>query len=189
MVGFYAIQGSRYALEWKRSGPDGVESRYTLFDVESLAEIPVTREEFRNALRVVRLEGLSREAGPTLNLLINQVVRELPEDVYLSLRYSDQERLERYLMLPSETSTGATVEVPIIGVNQLPYLLALLPGGTVFSVEVGDSEPRRTRLPVLPEGFRYTDLAYSDGWLIVSWEQVDFFRVGAAGLMMTPFAL
>ena len=64
-------------------------------------------------------------------------------------------------------------------------LLALLPDGRVMSAESGGA-PRLIGLPLLPQGFRYTDLVKWGSSLVVPWEEVSFTDVGRAGLLVVP---
>jgi hypothetical protein len=59
---------------------------------------------------------------------------------------------------------------------------ALLPGSRVISLGSGGALSR-IDLPVLPEGFRYTDLAVTGTDIVVPWEEVRFPDVGAAGVL------
>ena len=60
---------------------------------------------------------------------------------------------------------------------------ALLPDGSVVVVRA-DGTRRTLALPRLPAGYRYTDLARSNGYLVVPWEEVRFPDVGAAGILL-----
>ena len=48
---------------------------------------------------------------------------------------------------------------------------------------VADGAQTAIRLPALPVGFRYTDLAATGEHLVAPWEEVRFTDVGAAGVL------
>ena len=184
IVVFHSVTAHRYALEWKRTSSEGTEFHHSLFDLQTQDESSLTRQEFRDSFRVVRLRGgVSQAAGPALNVLINQIVSDLPPDTYISFRLNEQDRVENYLRLPDGSSTGLALEVPMIVQRSRYY--ALLPDGRLYTVPQGGGATTRLSLPRLPSGFQYTDISVSDGWLIAAWEEIDFYRVGAAGLLVT----
>ncbi len=76
--------------------------------------------------------------------------------------------------------------MPIAVFEEKGGRLALLPDGRVLSSPTGAGAPRVITLPVLPAGFRYTDLAKEGNLLVVPWEEVSFTDIGRAGLLIYP---
>jgi len=74
------------------------------------------------------------------------------------------------------------------GTDGRAFLLATDPEGDALHVEAGDSANphpvRRFSLPVLPEGFVYTEIGMVDDTVFAAWEEQVGFSIGAAGFMV-----
>ena len=86
--------------------------------------------------------------------------------------------------------TGRLLGITRERVRQIPVFaaagraFALEPDGTLLEAADGSPEVRTRQLPALPQGFVYTDLLVAGATLVATWEQVDFFRVGTAGMLI-----
>lgn len=168
-------------LEWKKVSGDRVDFAYTTFDLATLKETPVTREAFRAANAGVPLQGFAPRPGRALDLLVEHVASSARPGDYLCISVGGDASAGPYVRVP-EGGAGTTRRVAAFA--QGGRALALEPDGTLLSATDGSSQVSRLRLPLLPPGYVYCDLVAAGATLVASWEQVDFFRVGRAGLLV-----
>jgi hypothetical protein len=181
--------GGPYWLEWKRAAGDRTEFAYTSFDVATGDEKTISREEFRAAYGGVSLEGFVAREGRALDLLVSRIASGGREGDYLHISVGVGGGggvggvATHYLRMPAG-SGEATRQVAVFA--ETGRALALEADGTLLAAADGSAEVRSSRLPALPRGFVYSDLFVTGTTLVAAWEQVDFYQVGRAGLLITP---
>jgi hypothetical protein len=182
-VGFAPQTPDQVLLEWKLSGASETRFQYTRLSLPDLEERPIERDEYRRAFTPAPadrrlpqpLEGVFREAGRLEGAgaaALYFVVREAGEP--LPLRFI-------------RTEPGNDSQVSLLTLNGFrdgERLDLLAPEGLLLSSSVGAPVSFR-RLPALPAGFAYTGLYLLQGLLVASWEQSDFIRIGASGVLIS----
>jgi len=181
-VGAAPLADGEFLVEWKLAA-DETSFAWTRFAPASRTEAPSTREAYQQALAYAPVDGASLSRG--VRLLFDACLAELaaagvrPGDA-VSVIFSVRER-GGTMKHGFRAGTGdAFVTVPVF--LEPAAGRALLPNGTVVSIGV-DGARTAIRLPALPAGFRYTDLAATGEHLVAPWEEVRFTDVGAAGVL------
>ncbi len=172
---------SRAWIEWKKVSSDRVEFAYTTYDLATGSEEPVSREAFRAANSGVSLEGFVPRAGRALDLLVARIASSAQPGDYLCITAGGGAAARHYVRVPPGGG-GTTRQVAAYADDR--RAVALEPDGTLLWIVEGASEVVVSRLPPLPPGYVYCDLLVTGHTLIAAWEQVDFFRVGRAGLLL-----
>ncbi len=177
------------AFEWKRSSPRRTDFRYTAFNLESGRETEKTRAWFYDEVKPAGLSGNERD--PVLRALVSVVAdslrREIPDSAVLCAGYDPDSGREARYYFPGNGGAGnaATVYRTVSLETVSGGWLALLPDCRFIIASSQDEKTwERGLLPELPAGFRYTGAAASGGWLCFSLEEVDFYRVGRAGIFL-----
>lgn len=195
-VAMVRTTATELCLEWKRSGDARTEFAYTRFAWRTGAETVIDRRTFRDAYGFGSLD--SPQADPAVRAVYRAVIeRPAPERgragdtaLHLVVR-AEGAPAERYRHQPpgyaaSEAPDLVTVPARWAGGS----LWALAPAGALLRATAGGQEVRALELPALPPSCRYTGFVVgADGgsdWVAASWEEIDFTRVGAAGLYVGP---
>jgi hypothetical protein len=185
-VGFLPQSRERFLMEWKYTDERETRFRYGSLTLNPTLEAPADRAQFRGGYDFRALE----EAPPALRQLLESGVQSLASgqpgvSVHFLVRSPASPLIRRYAYRgsPADESGGQRIlTVHAVDGGELSWLL--LPDGILLSSTGSGTPPRRSTLPQLPPGFRYTDLHLSADSLLVPWEQASFIRVGAAGLFV-----
>jgi hypothetical protein len=107
------------------------------------------------------------------------------------MRTAGEPLARRYAHTPPGYDRAAQVRlVTLHGYQEAERLHLLTPRGLLLESGGGTGRapvraPVRIRhLPPLPDGFAYTDLFAVQGLLLAVWEQSDFIRTGASGILI-----
>jgi hypothetical protein len=172
-------------LEWKLSGASETRFQYTRFSLPDLEERPIDRREYRQAWAPVPadrrlpqpLEEVFREAGRREGAGATAL--------YFVVRTAGEPLPRRYIRAATGNDRVAQARLLTLnGFRNGERLDLLAPEGLLISSSGGAPILLR-RLPPLPAGFAYTGLYVFQGLLVASWEQSDFIRTGAAGVLIS----
>ena len=169
-----------FNLEWKASGAQSTDFRYSSYDIQTNRERIISRAEFRQAYGSV-----VSEEPPEFAELVHAIRAVQPDrkSLQLAVRSSSSPSITRFYLTHANSSKpepSQSVLVRVYRDNGVSH--ALLEDGTVIRLGSGDSE--LIELPQLEESFMYTDLFVNNDTLILPWEEVDFTHVGQAGLLL-----
>lgn len=182
-VGFVAVSSGDFFFEWKQWGEEEIRFGYTRFRSDTGAEAAVARDAYIDAFRLSA--AAAPGSGTLRSALFAECRRGLDPGPGVGLHFithSREDVVKRTFRTGEEVSAIKTIPVW----EEKGLVLALLPGGRIIRTSDGVSFGS-IDLPVLPDGFRYTDLAKTGETLVLPWEQVIFTDVRAAGfLLYTP---
>ncbi len=182
-VGAAPLAGGEFLVEWKLAAEE-TSFAWTRFAPSTKAEGPSTREAYQKALAYAPADG--PDVSPGVRALFAACGERLAAagiragDV-TSILFVVRDRTGGARRTFRSGTGEAFVTVPVF--LEPDAGSALLPDGVVVVVRA-DGTTRTPRLPALPAGFRYTDLARSNGYFVISWEEVRFPDVGAAGILL-----
>ncbi len=179
-------QSGVYWLEWKRAIDERVEFAYTTYEPATGRETRVSRDDFRNAYGMIPLQAFTPRAGSARDLLVATLASVAPADEYLHIVASDGSDSPRHYVRLPEGSGETSRQISLFADAGRAFTLE--PDGILREARDGSIEVRTSRLAELPKGFVYSDLFVIGSTLVASWEQVDFFRVGRAGILVKPRA-
>ena len=208
-VGLLPVSEDRWLFEWKRTGQDRTEFRYTAYDPATREERDLARSVYLEAWRFPALDDGTGAPGSgslpaALRPLLEAALEALPvrgaagsaggpgsgaPAVQFTLRGEGAAADLRREFRPPGYDTAeepSLVEIPLA--RSGPRHFALLPDGTLLSTRDPGQGVERDALPPLPEGFRYGGFALTGGKLVAAWEQRRFYEVGAAGIFVRDFA-
>jgi hypothetical protein len=185
-VGFAPQTPEQVLLEWKYSGLNETRFQYTRLSLPDLGERPIERREFRQASTPV-------PADRRLPQPLQEVFREAGRleggagaaALYFVVRSAGEPLPRRYARIPPGNDRLAQERLlTLSGFQDGERLDLLTPEGLLLSA-AGGGPARLRRLPALPAGFAYTGLYAFQGLLVASWEQSDFIRTGASGVLIS----
>ena len=187
-VGAGMLDGDTLVLEWKLAESGKSRFRYSTFTLADGSEREETREWFYIHATV---SSLSEESDSTTAALLQTVAgrlaRETPGCVVLFSETQGEGGADRRFLYRDDNDGGESVSVyHAVRVNRSIAGCTLLLEDGRF-ILAGSPDPaawREGRLPELPADCRYTALGVASGFLCAAWEQVDFFRVGRAGIVI-----
>jgi len=182
-VGAAPLADGEFLVEWKLAAEE-TSFAWTRFAPATKAEGPSTREAYQEALAYAPADGPDVSSG------VRALFAACAERLAASLPRAGDAASIVFLV---RDRTGAARRAFRAGTGDafvtVPVFLdaasgsALLPDGSVVVVRA-DGTRGTLALPKLPAGFRYTDLARSNGYFVVPWEEVRFPNVGAAGILL-----
>ena len=180
-AGFAAESENSFDIEWKHTDATETRFAYTRFHADTRAEEPVTRDTYMAALGVPSIAGPGVPADlaaffEDCRTRIPSLGPETAVQFFLRSRENPVRRSYR-----SRPVSDDVVLVPVF--EQAGIRSALLPDGTVRRRAAG-AAVTTMKLPALPDGFRYTDIARLGSVLVVPWEEASFTEVGRAGLLL-----
>ncbi len=187
-VGAGRLDGDQLVVEWKLAAPGKSRFRYSTFALANGAEREETREWFYERATV---SSLAEVSDPTtaalLQTIAGRLTRETPGCVVFFSETQGEVGADRRFLYRDNQGGGQTVPVYYtVRVNRSAAGCdLLLEDGRFFLA--GSPDPadwREGRLPELPPDCRYTVLGVTPGFLCAAWEQVDFYRVGRAGIVI-----
>jgi hypothetical protein len=184
-VGFATESENSFDFEWKYTDASETRFSYTRYHADTKAEEPANRDMFLAALGVPSIDGpdVPTALGSFFAACRSQMPVLAPgASLQFSLRSRESPIRRNYR---SRKDSETAVSVPVF--EEKGTLFALLPDGRVLAGGQGGA-PRLIPLPVLPQGFRYTDLVKWGTSFVVPWEEVSFTDVGRAGLLVYPLS-
>lgn len=174
-VGAAPTADGAFLVEWKLSGDETIFA-WTRFAPATKTETPSTREAYQQALGWDPADAAGLPSG--VRALFDACGERLAGTSVLFVT-RDRAGGAKRAYRSGAGESFVTVPVFLEGASGS----ALLPDGTIVEVRA-DGTIATLALPRLPAGHRYTDLARSDGYLLVPWEEVRFPDVGAAGILL-----
>jgi hypothetical protein len=172
-------------LEWKQSGASETRFQYTRFSLPELEERPIERDEYRRACAPVPVD---RRLPRPLKEVFREAARREGAGataLHFVVRTAGEPLPRRYARTPPGYGRSAQARLLTLhGFQDGERLDLLAPEGLLLSA-AGGAPVRLRRLPALPAGFAYTGLYAFQGLLVASWEQCDFFRTGASGVLIS----
>jgi hypothetical protein len=182
-VGAATLANGEFLVEWKLAAEE-TSFAWTRFAPGTKAEGPSTREAYQKALAYAPADGPDVSSG--VRALFAACAEHLAapgtrtgDAASVVFLVRDRTGAARRAFRSGTGDAFTTVPVFLDAASGS----ALLPDGSVVVVRA-DGTRTTLALPKLPEGFRYTDLARSNGYLVVPWEEVRFPDVGAAGILL-----
>lgn len=180
-VGFMPLGPEAFFIEWKQSAETETRFAYTRYQPATESETTITRDAYMGSYIPLGSPGVSA----SLSSLFRSCGEKLSgaqmttgTAVHFSVR-SKQSPVRR--IYRSGEGVSSLVVIPIFQDDSDSY--ALLPGGVILHQAPGGALTEM-RLPALPTGCRYTDVARVGGHFAVPWEEAKFTDVGAAGLLI-----
>ncbi len=180
-VGAAPLADGGFLVEWKLAGNE-TSFAWTRFAPDSKAEGPSTREAYQKALAYAPADGPEVSSGvrAVFAACTARLAAARAGDA-ASIVFVVRDRTGAARRAFRSGTGDAFVTVPVF--LDAASGSGLLPDGSVVVVRA-DGTHETLALPKLPAGFRYTDLARSNGCLVVPWEEVRFPDVGAAGILL-----
>jgi hypothetical protein len=186
-VGFAPQTPNRVLLEWKYSGASETRFQYTICSLPDLEERSIERGEYRQAWEPTPADR--RLPQPLQKVFREAVRREGSETTALHfvVRTAGEPFARRYAHTPPGYDRASQGSLLILhGFQEAGRLELLTAQGLLLSTGSDPGAPVRVRrLPALPAGFAYCDLYVFQGLLIAVWEQSDFIRTGACGVLIS----
>jgi hypothetical protein len=184
-VGFAPQTPDLVLLEWKHSGVNETRFLYTRLSLPDLEEQAIERREYRRAFAPVPVD---RRLPQPLEEVFREAARREGAGatvLHFVVRTAGEPLPRRYARTPPGFGRAAQVRLLTLhGFQDGERLDLLAPEGLLFSAS-GGASIRLRRLPALPADFAYTDLYAFQGLLIASWEQSDFIRTAASGILIS----
>jgi hypothetical protein len=182
-VGAAPLADGEFLVEWKLAAGE-TSFAWTRFAPATKAEGPSTREAYQKALAYAPADGPDVSSG--VQALFAVCAERLAASGTSagdadSIVFVVRDRTGAARRAFRSGTGDAFVTVPVF--LDAASGSALLPDGSLVVVRA-DGTRGTLALPKLPAGFRYTDLARSNGYLVVPWEEVRFPNVGAAGILL-----
>jgi hypothetical protein len=187
VVGAGYLDPDRLVLEWKLTEPHRSLFRYSTFHLGSGAEEEKTREWF---YANVSIEPVTAASNTVIAALIYAAEKRLtdatPGCVILVTLTDPLQAGDRRLLVSDEKAPGQQVSayynVALMAVHE-GYAMLLADGSYFLARSPDRSDWEEGRFPEPPSRCRYTGLGVGDDYLCASWEQIDFYKVGRAGMV------
>ncbi|MBN1697161.1 MAG: hypothetical protein JW881_06585 [Spirochaetales bacterium] len=188
LVTFLPADTYRYYCEWKLSSETQSEFDYSIYDLNEKKETKITRDDFREAYHFVRFDeaGVEENMKTLCRYCIDKSGYDPGVTTFHFLVKSKQTNLIRRLVHEAPISIKSRLFelITIHMFSDEQKIFALLPDGHLLSVDKRSGLKHKQRLPDLPEGFFYTGFFINNGTIFASWEETQFIKVGAAGLLV-----
>ncbi|MBN2534437.1 MAG: hypothetical protein JXB88_16245 [Spirochaetales bacterium] len=188
IVGFLPVNKDMIHLEWKNSRNTYTEFRYSCYSVKEQNEKEETRKDFINAYNFTPLTV--EETPESLIHIGEKIMADFSRKAgCTTFHFFLTEKISHitscYIKAASVPMTDENFEIITIKMfeDEQGYY-ALMQSGVVYFTGKDDTEIRRISLPALPEGFHYTGFFIHDNILVLTWEELEFMNVGAAGLLL-----
>ena len=198
-VGLLPESEDRWLFEWKLAEQERTQFRYTAYQPASREERDLTRSDYLLAWRFPGIEDGGLPAVPRRLLEAAREALDLRSAgggagsgapaIQFTLREEGAAAMLRCELRPPGYDTAeepALLEVPVVRAGASYF--ALLPDGTLLSIQRAGGRIGQDALPPLPDGFRYGGFALAGGRLVATWEERRFYEVGAAGIFIRDFA-
>jgi len=179
------------AIQWKENIAEGTVFYYSLFNLKDGFEEEMTDAWFNNNFPLKNL--LREEAKDELAFFLKGAVSfwqrqrsnktGIKQILFVQVEDLTSFEEKNYIVQEQDVSSSYLYDVLYV-VNSSYGQLALFKDGSVLS---GEGRPKvpSWHFPPLPEGYCYTGIVESESLICASWEEVDFYRVGQAGLVVS----
>lgn len=181
-VGFAPESENSFDFQWKFTDAAQTRFSYSRFHADTSAEEPVTREVYQAALGVASITGPSVPSELASFFGSCKAQLALPNETSLQFVLRSRESPVRR-NYRSKVESDSAVQIPVFEEGADRY--ALLPSGRLLRGSAHDAV-RVIDLPMLPQGFHYTDVVKAGDFLVIPWEESSFTDVGRAGLLVLP---
>jgi len=169
-----------FYLEWKHIENNIVNFRYSKFFLNLKTEELITREEYRSQYEFKDYRTLELEKGveQITEFIIQN--REIPGSIHFLYKTIKPPFLLKFSSIGSPDNN--VTEIKIVKENS-SYFALLSDQNEIITITSGNII-NTYALPELPEDFFYMDFIAANGYFIISWEEIDFFNVGASGILI-----
>lgn len=183
----YFWDGKTWACAAKKALKNGVEFSY--FCWQPL--IPLTQACPALSQKIFMFNPLTESSYK--KMILPRVFEESPEELksllasipnefsfYISWKNPDGTSPVNY----SHTGTSESFLSAHAGFSSgKKYIAAVFSDGTTYIKRIPENSIKAFRLPLLPKGFSYGDMAISGDTLYVAWEESSFFKTARAGFI------
>lgn len=183
----YFWNGKTWACSAKTLNDDHVESSYFCWEPSvSLTSLTpaLNANQFtfselnENKYRALHTPLLFRDAPSELKKLLSSIPDSFP--FFITWRDSSgTSPISFYQEGNGETPVNANAQL----CDSAGFTAALFSDGTTYLMQNETGKITAFRLPKLPEGFSYSELALAGNTLYVSWEEKSFYQTGKAGFL------
>lgn len=183
----YFWNGKTWACSAKTLKSDHVEFSYFSWEpFVSLTELTpaLNANQFsfseltESRYRALNTPSLFRDAPSSLKKLLSSIPQSFP--FYVTWRDSSGiSPVSFYQEGDGSTPLNANAQLS----ETAGLTAALFTDGTTYVMQNDTEKITAFRLPKLPEGYSYSEMAVAGNTLYVSWEERDFYKTGKAGLL------
>lgn len=186
ITGFF-WNGSEWACSVKTFTDEGVEFSYFAWTpLISITELvpSFSKDKFvfsactEDRYRWLNFPRVYSEAPKVLKELLSYI----PESVTFYVSYRDESGTSP-ISYYQEGSGDGSLNAKALVCPSSNIIAAVFEDGTTYIKKNGSEKVSAFRLPKLPGGFKYGDLCISGNYLIVSWEETEFFNTGKSGFI------
>jgi hypothetical protein len=190
-VGAGALAPDTLILEWRLTEREQTRFRYSTYRLSDGGEEERGREWFYAHAALVRSPAAEGEPVPAalMQSVAGRLAGETPGcQILFTVFDASGGADERYMFRDGKARDKRVSVYYDVRLVRMTGVCSLLLGDGRF-ILARSAEPaawREDRLPGLPSGSRYTALGVCADFLCAAWEQVDFYRVGRAGIVVRP---
>ncbi len=190
MVGFF-WDGDTWTCAAKRILDSEIEFKYftwqPLIDLTELSPAlssdgyifkPATEDVFKT----INMPRLFSQASDELKALVFSI----PDDFSFYVTWRDTSGTSPVSYYQAG-SVSSTMNAKGCCDSRSGYSVIVFSDGTTY-IKHGNDGVSALRLPLLPAGYAYGEVAVSDGWLYVSWEENNFYKTKRAGFIQINIA-
>lgn len=114
--------------------------------------------------------------------VLKELLSYIPQTVSFYVSYRDDSGTSPVSYYQEGTSE-ITLNARVVSSPASGYLAAVFEDGTTYVKKKNVDSVSAFRLPKLPGGFKYSEVCVSGGFLIVGWEETDFYNTGKSGFI------
>ncbi len=189
-VGAGALDRDTLVLEWKLTQHSQTRFRYSTINLTDSGEEEQNREWFyAHASASPPTAAADPTAAALMDYAVGRLAKETPGCVVLfNLVEGAGGADRRFVFRDDDGRHPSSVVYHEVRLTRTPDVCSLLlaDGRFILARSAARAEWREGRLPELPADCRYQALAVNSGFLCAAWEQVNFYRVGRAGIVIRP---
>jgi hypothetical protein len=183
------LDRGKLAIQWKLERKNQSAFLYSTLDLAKGEETEKDAGWFENAFQMVSLEKANID--PSLRAFLQAISGELRMEAakytvfYTVHDLQNGTECHYYFSSEKEIKTDEAIFYSILVMKSENRYTVLFADGRIRTMQSGnDTDLGRDRLPRLPVGFSYTDFMESTDFFCAAWEQIDFYRVGHAGILI-----
>jgi hypothetical protein len=185
LVSLIPSESGDFFMEWKYISSKRSDFRYTRYESAHGTELPSNRSEFLRSYNFRDMNVMARNdpAGTLLRRLARDLARDCKgQFVHFILKRNGAGMPERYAVKGDDK--GLDFDIVTLTIEEIDgEYFALRKDGRLYRLsKTGEMTVRQ--MPPLPEGMEYTLFRLKSGIYFCAFEEVNFFEVGAAGLVM-----
>ncbi len=182
IVSMIPVNENTFFLEWKHLHNDIVNFRYSAFQLDTKLEELITRETYRNQYEYKDYRTIELETG--IIKIINYIIDNIDISGDIHFLY---ETVEPPFQLKLKYINHLNPDINITNIKIVKNdnsISALLSAQKQILTIQAENVLDVHELPGLPNNFYYLDFISVNTSFIVSWEEIDFFNVGASGILI-----